>query len=306
MKLRTEIEPMPLRQPISCRDGIFILGSCFADNIGSWLKELCLNACCNPIGVLYNPASIAKFLERVCAGNDYSAVPVQGPDGLYYSFSHHGSFCGETPEQLLSQINEAQETATKAFKEAKHVVVTFGTAWVYEREGEVVANCHKFPAKTFVRRRLSVEEIVEMWKLLIESSGRHFVFTVSPIRHVKDTLHGNQISKSTLLLAIDSLCEQYPDQVEYLPIYELLIDDLRDYRFFADDLVHPSSMAIEMVKEYFSQNCLDKDCQKYIQQATSLLASLNHRPLHPESEAYQSFISETKRKFKALKEEYLK
>ena len=171
-------------------------------------------------------------------------------------------------------------------------------------EGVIVANCHKFSAKTFTRRRLSVDEIVGMWRPLIQSTDKHFIFTVSPIRHIKDTLHGNQISKSTLLLAIVTLCAQFPDRVEYLPIYELLIDDLRDYRFYADDLVHPSSVAIEIVKDYFAENCLDKECQKYLKEVEPLVKAKKHRPLNPESDAYQSFIKDTQEKLEALKSSY--
>ena len=305
MRLRTELEPAPLRQRLSCRDGIFILGSCFADNIGTWLKESYLNVCSNPFGVLYNPASIASSIGRMLKpGSSSEFTAVQSPDGLYYSFMHHGSFSGKTPEELLNQLNTAEQDASSAFARSQHIIVTFGTAWVYEREGAIVANCHKFPAKTFTRRRLSVEEIVGMWRPLIQSTDKHFIFTVSPIRHIKDTLHGNQISKSTLLLAIDTLCAQFPDRVEYLPIYELLIDDLRDYRFYADDLVHPSSVAIEIVKDYFAENCLDKECQKYLKEVEPLVKAKKHRPLNPESDAYQSFVKDTQEKLESLKSSY--
>ena len=163
LKLRTEIEQKPLRQRISCRDGVFVLGSCFADNIGSWLKDSQLNVCNNPFGVLYNPASIASALGKMIEGgrrqvqNSYTeADVVKGPDGLFYSFLHHGKFSATTPGELVVALNKTQQDAEKSFAKAKHILVTFGTSWIYEREGKVVAHCHTFPASTFLRRRLTV------------------------------------------------------------------------------------------------------------------------------------------------------
>ena len=137
-----------------------------------------------------------------------------------------------------------------------------------------------------------------------DEDAKHIVFTVSPIRHIKDTLHGNQLSKATLLLAIDQLCQLYPTQVEYLPIYELIVDDLRDYRFYAEDLVHPSALAIDIVKEYFMSNCLDAECVLYLKEIEPLVKAMQHRPLHPESDAYQTFLQQTEQKIESLKQRY--
>ena len=319
IKLRTEIEPMPLRQQISCRDGIFVSGSCFAENIGLWLKESYLNVCVNPFGVLYNPASIASAMDRCVSSINglkdsrfSNADVVKGSDGLFYSFAHHGKFYAPSPELLLEQINATQSEAEQALSTAKHILVTFGTAWIYERNGEIVANCHKFPASCFSRRRLSIDEILALWQPLIEKINegkseeeqKHFVFTVSPIRHVRDNLHGNQISKATLLLAIEQLCLLFPNQVEYLPIYELLIDDLRDYRFYADDLVHPNTLAIEIIKDYFAANCLDLECQRYLKEVEPLVKALKHRPLHSDSESFSEFQIKTLQKLQLLRGNY--
>ena len=305
MQLRTEIEKMPSQKQICCRDGIFVLGSCFADNIGRWLEQACLDVCCNPFGVLYNPSSISSAIKSMMSKEVGNRI-VQGPDGMYYSFDHHGKFAAQSAEELSSMLAEIHDYSVKSWNSARHILVTFGTSWIYEREGKVVANCHKFPAKEFHRRRLSVEEIVAEWSSLIKKMGddKHIVFTVSPIRHVKDTLHGNQLSKATLLLAIDQLCTLFPDKVEYLPIYEFLIDDLRDYRFYADDMVHPSNLAIEMVTQYFAENCLDKECQEYIREVLPLVKASQHRPLHPESESYKTFKCQNNLKIDQLQEKY--
>jgi len=307
MKLRTEIENMPSQQRIGCRDGIVVFGSCFAENIGSWLKDMCLDVCCNPFGVLYNPSSIAKSIQGLLDEKRFTSEEmVKAPDGLYYSFAHHGKLYATSAEELVDTLNKEQANAEEALSKAKHLLITFGTSWVYEKDGEVVANCHKFPSNVFTRRMLSVEEIVELFETLIDTfPDKHIIFTVSPIRHVKDTLHGNQLSKSTLLLAIDKLCRLYPSQVEYLPIYELLIDDLRDYRFYAEDLVHPSDLAIEFVKEYFAENCLDAECKEFIKEVLPLVKSSQHRPLHPESDSYAAFKCQNNLKIDQLEKKYL-
>lgn len=229
-----------------------------------------------------------------------------GPDGMYYSFDHHGKYAAQSSDELNSILAEVHDSSLKSWINARHILVTFGTSWIYEKEGRVVANCHKFPSKEFNRRRLSVEEIVAEWQSLIENMDeeKHIVFTVSPIRHVKDTLHGNQLSKATLLLAIEQLCELFPNKVEYLPIYEFFMDDLRDYRFYADDLVHPSNLAIEMVIQYFSENCLDKECNEYIREVLPLVKASQHRPIHPESESYKTFKCQNNLKIDQLQEKY--
>lgn len=309
MQLRTEIEPMPSRQPISYRDGIVVLGSCFAENIASWLKQSCFNVCDNPFGVLYNPASIASSLRILLNPDEHGETSddsiLQGSDGYWYSYGFYSKYSAETKDGLRNLLEATIGDARKAFSDAKHVIITFGTSWVYERNGKVVANCHKMPARTFERRCMSVEEIIRLWVPLIDAMGdRHILFSVSPIRHVKDTLHGNQLSKSTLLLAVDHLCQMFPGKVEYVPAYEMLIDDLRDYRFYADDLVHPSSIAIDMVRQYFTQNFLDKQSQDYLRDVEPLIRAANHRPLHPDSEAHKTFKCQINLKLDQLIEKY--
>ncbi len=312
MKLRTEIERIPLPRPIDRGEGIMLLGSCFTDHIGQWLSDAWLPVSCNPYGVLFNPASIANTLLRLLQ-NDLYIPDLHEHNGRYYSFDHHGKWSSNDPETLTQQLVEL-ETETRSFlSSAKHLIITLGTSWIYEREGKIVANCHKFPASDFTRRRLSIDEIVTLWSQVIESLSfaqqntpnsslltPHFTFSVSPIRHVKDTLHGNQLSKSTLLLAIDELQRRYPDRVQYLPVYELFMDDLRDYRFYADDLVHPSTMAIEMVKDLFSECAMTPRLRQYMHDATHIVRALQHRPSDPKSPQYQAFLAETLQKKDSL------
>ena len=354
MKLRTEIERIPLPRPIDRGEGIMLLGSCFTDHIGQWLSDAWLPVSCNPYGVLFNPSSIAQALMRVSGYNGFqgSGFPLHSLSGRYYSFDHHGKWSGNDPEALQAQLQQLDLDVQAFLAQTKHLIVTFGTSWVYEREGRVVANCHKFPALEFTRRRLSVDEIVEQWSQVIEALNAQFqvsrtkssfkfqptdplkpetfhpepltsepltpetltpetltpetlhpitfTFTVSPIRHVKDTLHGNQLSKATLLLAIDELQRLYPDRVQYLPVYELLMDDLRDYRFYADDLVHPSSMAVEAVRELVMDTAMTPRLRQYMHDAAPIVRALQHRPSDPESPQYKAFLAETLKKKEQL------
>lgn len=303
MQLRTAIEPFRSRRPIGLHDSMIVLGSCFSDHVGEWLRDSFLSVVANPFGVLFNPASIAHHLL------DDQTLPMRilrGADGLFYSYDHHGSVCDVSEQGLRQTIVSLRQSFQQKLVQCDHVIVTFGTAWIYELEGSVVANCHKQPSSLFVRRSMSVDEIVELWRQVILRNGerKHWLFTVSPIRHVRDTLHGNQLSKATLLLAIDRLQQLFPDQVEYLPVYELLIDDLRDYRFYADDLVHPSSLAVSLVREFFAESCLDDECRRFIDDITPVVKALQHRPLHPDSEEHRRFVEQTKARCEALLSRY--
>lgn len=301
---------------MECSDSTLIFGSCFAEHIGRWLKDSYLDVTCNPHGVLYNPASIAAALEDLLSARRYDVqrdtaagvILRHEPTGLYYSFNHHGSIAAESAEALVARLNEIEEQTQKVLQRCQHLLVTLGTAWVYyrsDRREEVVANCHKFPAAMFERRRLTVEEIVERWSALLDRLPvPHVVFTVSPIRYVKETLHGNQLSKAVLLLAVEELVRRYPGRVEYLPAYELLVDDLRDYRFYGTDLVHPSDLAVEVVRDYFRRCFLSPRCNEYLTELEPILKAAEHRPFHPESAAYQAFLAQNTLKIDRLTEKY--
>lgn len=250
MKLQTIVDIEPSAWKIGYEDRILMVGSCFSDEIGAQMQERYLNVTCNPFGTLYNPLSIAKAFSL-----QLSEVNFQFHDGLWHSMAHHGAFSRATKEEAEQAVRASIETMQKALKEASVVIVTFGTAWVYEMNGAIVGNCHKLPERCFNRRRLSVEEIVEAWKpILAQYPDKKWLFTVSPIRHIRDGLHENQISKATLLQAVEQLVlnsSPSPATRRYFPSYEIMLDELRDYRFYADDLVHPSSLAVNYIWERF-------------------------------------------------------
>jgi len=245
MKLQTIVDIQPSAWKIGYEDKILMLGSCFSDEIGEQMKQRYLNVTCNPFGTLYNPLSIAQALAMT------EMPELVEHEGLWHSMAHHGAFSRADKNEAEQAVRDSIETMQQALKEATVIIVTFGTSWVYEMNGEIVGNCHKLPESCFTRRRLSVEEIVAAWKPILERyADKHWLFTVSPIRHIKDGLHENQLSKATLLQATEEFRNQISD-ISYFPSYEIMLDELRDYRFYADDLVHPSSLAVNYIWERF-------------------------------------------------------
>ena len=238
MEFRTPLTPTPTGG-IDHQSRLLMIGSCFTTEVGERLALDGFDVTVNPTGTLYNPLSLARMLDFQLAQPE----DLFQNQGLWRSWQHHTRFCHADREQALRLCNQATQQAQSAWQRADRVIVTFGTAYVFLHRGDVVANCHKMPAAEFTRRRLSVDEIVVCWQPIIDANpDKRFIFTVSPIRHRADGLHGNQLSKATLLMAIDAL-----RGVDYFPAYEALIDDLRDYRFYAADMLHPSPVAVDYV-----------------------------------------------------------
>lgn len=290
MRFRTEISLTPLAERIDHSAKIFALGSCFAENISERLQKAKFSVTTNPFGVLFNPLSIASAIERLSDTRAFAVCDIrEGREG-FFSFDAHSSLDGKTQTEIFANLNQAVAQGSKALHEADWVILTFGTAWVYEREGRVVANCHKQPASEFERRRLSVEEIVERYKTLFEGvlRDKRVILTVSPVRHLGDGLQENSLSKAILRLAVEQLCEQF-DNVHYFPSYEILIDDLRDYRYYAEDLAHPSKMAVEYVWEHFCEYALTDKARELLPKIEQIVMAAEHRPFNPESDAHRAF-----------------
>ena len=241
MKLQTPVTLEPATVSVSYNDRIAVMGSCFADEIGKRLSDAGFQVLSNPFGTLYNPVSIGNAIARLASGTPFTAedvVEMGAGAGKYCSFWHHTSFARETPEAFLENANARLAEAAAFWRRCNRVIVTLGTAWAfrYEGTGETVANCLKRPAAEFTRYRLAVQQTAAILQGLVRRhADRQFIFTVSPIRHMADGAHGNQLSKSTLLLATEGL--------PYFPAYEIMMDELRDYRWWAEDMVHPSRQA---------------------------------------------------------------
>lgn len=262
MKLQTPVADTACRVGISYKDKITMLGSCFSDNIGRQLSDLGFDVCVNPFGTLYNPVSILNSVRRLISGKRFAeedCVRIGAGDQRFCSFSHHTSFAGTTSESFLDNANKALEKSAAHFAESTKVIITLGTSWCFRNtsSGEIVSNCLKRPAAEFTRERLGVQdtaaclrEIMDMCRKAESETfkAKEFIFTVSPIRHFKDGAHGNQISKAGLMLGIEEVLDARSD---YFPAYEIMMDELRDYRFYAEDMCHPSQQATDYIRERF-------------------------------------------------------
>lgn len=260
MKLQTPVETGKSGIGISYNDKIMILGSCFADNVGKKMLNLGFDVCVNPFGTLYNPVSVCRSLDRIISSTEFQpedCVQMGSGSPLICSFSHHTSFARENAEDFIDNANRRLSEASAFFRECNKVIITLGTSWCFRHIGrnEIVSNCLKRDAKEFARERLSPEKtVIELSSAISRArdiSDKKFILTVSPIRHLKDGAHGNQVSKAGLLIATEELCSAFPGICEYFPSYEIMMDELRDYRFYAEDMVHPTGQAVEYIWERF-------------------------------------------------------
>lgn len=313
MQFRTPVELPKQAFQINHRHQLCVMGSCFSEHIGGRLTDAKFRCTLNPFGILYNPRSIAVALRQIMQGKVYAPSDLVEDKELFHSMMHHGSFSGGEQQLVLDGINSSISEAHEQLPRLNHLLITFGTAWIYtlKSSGEVVGNCHKMPARLFERTRLSVEDVVTDYtalinELLLLNPDCKIIFTVSPIRHIKETLHGNQISKSTLLLAIETLCQSYPEAVFYFPSYEILLDELRDYRFYADDMLHPSPVAVEYIWSRFSDFYFSAETKEIIKSCQKIKKDIAHRPYHTHSEAYMLFLNQIVLKIDELLRKYPK
>ena len=270
------ITPSSLR--IDYETPMLLLGSCFTDEIGGRLRAAGFDILCNPFGTLYNPLSIAACLERAIDNQPMRADELVQYDGLWHSWLHHSRFSHTDREVCLSHCNDAIGQTHTFLKRKPLMIITFGTAWAFYHQGSVVANCHKLPPQQFEKRRLEIKEIVSVWQPLKERLTCPMLFTVSPIRHTADGAHGNQLSKATLLLATDALVREN-EQAYYFDSYELLMDELRDYRFYARDMCHPSDVAVDVVWERFQDAYMSVDTRGQVRQREKEFRQSQHRPI---------------------------
>ena len=287
LKLQTPVAPGRSRVGLSYRDRILVLGSCFADNIGEKLRQYGFRVCVNPFGTLYNPVSVCAALKRLSSGREFTeedCIPVGAGDGRICSFSHHTSFARETAGEFLAAANASLASASAFYADCNKVILTLGTAWCFRHAetGQVVANCLKRPAAEFIRERLDVAAVAGLLKgALAGMDGKECIFTVSPIRHLKDTAHGNQLSKSILMLAVDSIASdaEIGMRVDYFPAYEIVMDELRDYRWYAGDMVHPSDVTIDYLWERFMDSTLAAGEKETLLEAGERFRKSQHRPM---------------------------
>lgn len=310
MNFRTEIPVEKTDIRIDHRSSLMLFGSCFSQSIGQKLLDGNFDVEVNPFGVLYNPSSIAKSLRLLLDRKVFKEEDLFEEKGIFNSFHHHSSFSSPDKIECLKKMNDSAERASKKLENLDYLLVTFGTAHVFSlrKSGKVVSNCHKVPASFFERTRLTVSDIVTEWSdLLVRLRSANptvkVIFTVSPIRHWKDGAHGNQLSKAILLLAIDEL-QRMHREICYFPSYELLLDDLRDYRFYAEDMIHPSDMAVDYIWKHFSESFFTAETQLIIKEWQQFVRAVSHRTQNPQSKEYQDFLKNIMDKFLIFKTKY--
>lgn len=300
MRFFTEIQIPEFPDQMDYSKSMMLFGSCFSENIGQKLIVQKFSVDMNPFGILYNPESIANSLRILLEKRTFTENDLFQDQCLWNSFYHHSRFSDVDQSAALEKINSRISSSHEFLKKADFLIITFGTAWVYElrKTGQIVSNCHKIPAGEFKRFRLGVYEITNVFRELLEQLWKFnpclkIIFTVSPIRHWKDGAVENQLSKATLLLAIDQLIKGFGNQLcAYFPSYELMMDELRDYRFYAEDMLHISPVAIDYIFERFSKVMIAKESLAVSQKVMKVRKAFEHRPVNPGTEEFKAFIQQ--------------
>ena len=309
-RFRTTI-PLPANNlSIDYQDKILCIGSCFTENIGQRLVQYKFPTILNPFGILYNPLSISRSLEILLSEDSYQPNDLIFHNDLWHSMDHHGSFSNPDQNTTLTNINTTLLKAKQFLQSTNRLILTFGTAnvFIHKSTNKIVANCHKISNKEFERRKISVTTITEallpvLKKLKTEIPKLEVILTVSPVRHIRDGLIENQRSKGTLLLAIEGIT-QSNSFVHYFPSYELMMDDLRDYRFFEKDMVHPNEIAIDYIWEYFQKSYFSTATKDILNQVQKIVAASQHRPFHSQTDAHQHFLRKQLEKIERLSQQF--
>jgi len=303
---RTEII-CPSARPIHLKDKILTLGSCFADQFGAWLQSNKFDVLVNPFGTNYNPISLHKSLcEAVSLELDETLFVEH--HGIWHHFDYHSQWSSHQKKELKTSLQKIQQKVSQYLTKTDVLIITYGTGWVYQHKTKqsIVSNCHKVPAAEFEKRLLTVDEIKQSFDQLYSVINRirpdvRIIVTVSPVRHIKDTLVLNSVSKAILRLACHTLSNHF-ENVAYFPSYEIMMDDLRDYRFYSRDKIHPTEEAIEYISHKFSDQYFNPEVKSFIEKWHSIRQAMEHRPYHPHSAAHQFFLKDLVHKLESFKE----
>lgn len=311
MQFRTQISILKSNNPIDYNSKILSMGSCFAENMASKFDYFKFQNETNPFGIIFNPVSIEKLFNRVCNEDLFTEKDVFFYNERWHSFEVHSDLSNSDRQELLESLNKAITETNKQIKEATHIIITLGTSWVYRNleSTEIAANCHKVPQKQFSKELLSVDTIQQSIQNTINlvhalNPEINFIFTVSPVRHIKDGFVENQLSKSHLFTALHSVLntEHLKLNTEYFPSYEIMMDELRDYRFYNEDMLHPNQIAIDYIWKLFSENYISQESTAVMQEVDEIQKSLRHRSFNPESDQHQKFLAKLQQKINLLGE----
>ena len=309
--LQTIVPLNDASKPINYESKLVLLGSCFVENIGNKLEYYKFQATQNPFGILFHPIALETLTRRALEKEHYEVPETFEREGIYYCFDAHSDLRASSEEALLEKLNAALVQIEEGIKRASHIIITLGTAWVYEHltTNTIVANCHKVPQNEFSKRLLSAERIQSSLESMIAKIREvnpevQFLFTVSPVRHLKDGFMENQRSKANLITAIHSILSSRVQSrnLSYFPAYEIMMDELRDYRFYAKDMVHPNDLAVDYIWEKFKLSWIDSGSYELMDEVDKIQKALLHRPFNPKSEANTKFQQSLKAKIAYLQE----
>ncbi len=309
MDFHLAFTPKPFTEKIRHTDPLLLIGSCFTENIGVKLKQLKFPVLENPHGILFNPVSIATAIDSYISNKTYTAEELFYANECWNSWQHHSRFSHPDQKACLHQINQSQQSASRFLQEANWVMITLGSSFVYQlAEGDYVANCHKVPTDKFTKHLLSATENIVLLQQVISqlksvSPTIRIIFTISPVRHLRDGFVENSRSKANLVAAVHSVIAESTG-VYYFPAYELVIDDLRDYRFYAEDMVHPNYAATNYVWEKFMSACMDEETLSLMKEINVINAARQHKPFHPGSEQHKKFLATHLQKIKDILSRY--
>lgn len=308
--LRTVVKPDPLVPPVSYTDRILLTGSCFTEHIGNRLKMLKFSVDLNPFGIVYNPISIADQLQYLLNPADFTADDLVFHQDLWHSWMHHSRFSHPDAAKLIETLNNQALNSGSFLEHAGVLFLTFGTTECYylKADNRLVSNCHQIPADQFYTRRPGPQELAGIWIPLVEAlktrnPGLRICLTISPIRYFKEGPTGNQLSKATLFLFISLLMKAYPD-LFYFPAYEIFMDDLRDYRFYDEDLMHPGSAGLEYVWSRFMEACIDPAVYGLMEEVEAVMKAAGHRPGVHLTDAHRRFVAHQSERIRALIRKY--
>ena len=313
MNFTTKIPISKSQKPIDYSSKIMSIGSCFAENMGEKFQYFKFNTTVNPFGIIFNPVSIEKLILRVVNQEKFTEKDVFFHNEMWHCFEVHSELSNPNKEEFLENLNTILESTNQQITKSTHLIFTYGTSWVYRNKlsNEIVANCHKVPQNQFDKEILSVETIESSIKNTVELIQKvnpkcNFIFTISPVRHIKDGFFENNVSKGNLFLALNNILktEYCKLKTEYFPSYEILIDELRDYRFYANDMLHPSQVAIDYIWINFFENYIDEKEFATMNQVCEIQRALKHRPFNPNSESHLQFLKNIQQKIDKLAENF--
>jgi hypothetical protein len=306
MDFRLKVPITPLEATFHYDKPILVLGSCFAEEIGGKLRDHKFSVQTNPSGILFNPIAIVQTMQHILDRKSFTEADLIEHNGLYHSLAHHGRFSHADPQRVLEQIQQEQDRAYQSIKELDWLVITLGSAFAYTHvhTNQVVANCHKLPATQFLKTCIPAEKMIAaldnmMHRLFFLNKQVKILFTVSPVRYHRDGLVENNLSKAILLQTVHHLVHKF-NRLHYFPAYEIVLDELRDYRFFKSDMVHPNEQAIDYIWQQFQQFAMDEPTRQLASEIQAIRQAFEHRPLHPETQAHQQFKSHFRNRINAL------